>query len=83
MMKIFFQKLFHLNLFIVKENIILTKKRILITTALKETLNFNKPVIFLGEWCKLYENKKNGKIKIIKLQNIFGMIEQNFQRIMN
>ena len=27
-------------------------KRILITSAIEETWEFNKPVIFLGEWCK-------------------------------
>ncbi len=31
--------------------------RFLITTALPETWAYNKPILFLGEWCKLYSKK--------------------------
>ncbi len=33
------------------------QKRFLITTADERTWNFDKPVIFLGEWCRLYNRK--------------------------
>ncbi|WP_276359565.1 LIC12162 family protein [Daejeonella sp. H1SJ63] len=33
-------------------------KRFLITTALEETWRDNEPVLFLGEWCKLYSRKE-------------------------
>lgn len=33
-------------------------KRFLITTALEETWGDNKPVLFLGEWCRLYSRQK-------------------------
>ncbi len=32
-------------------------KRFLITTALEETWSDNEPVLFLGEWCRLYSRK--------------------------
>lgn len=36
----------------------MSKKYFLITTALEETWVVNRPVLFLGEWCKLYARKK-------------------------
>ena len=33
-------------------------KRFLITTALEETWREDEPVLFLGEWCRLYSRKK-------------------------
>ena len=33
------------------------KKRYLITTEDENTWKFDRPVIFLGEWCRLYERK--------------------------
>jgi len=33
------------------------KKRYLITTAHEQTWKFDRPVVFLGEWCRLYERK--------------------------
>ena len=33
-------------------------KRFLITTALEETWREDVPVLFLGEWCRLYEHKE-------------------------
>jgi putative transferase (TIGR04331 family) len=33
------------------------KKRFLITTALQDTWKKDVPVLFLGEWCKLYKDK--------------------------
>ena len=33
------------------------QKRYLITTADESTWKFDQPVIFLGEWCRLYERK--------------------------
>lgn len=33
------------------------ERTLLITTALEETWDFNQPVLFLGEWCKLYNRK--------------------------
>ena len=33
------------------------KKRYLITTADELTWKFDQPVIFLGEWCRLYDRK--------------------------
>jgi putative transferase (TIGR04331 family) len=32
-------------------------KKLLVTTALENTWDFKKEIIFLGEWCKLYERK--------------------------
>ena len=32
-------------------------KRLLVTTALEETWDIKKPMLFLGEWCKLYLRK--------------------------
>ena len=32
--------------------------RLLVTTALEETWDTKKPMLFLGEWCKLYNRKK-------------------------
>ena len=32
-------------------------KRFLITTALEETWRDDEPVLFLGEWCRLYSRK--------------------------
>ena len=32
-------------------------KRLLVTTALEETWGRDVPVIFLGEWCRLYSRK--------------------------
>jgi putative transferase (TIGR04331 family) len=32
-------------------------KKYLITTAIEETWKFDQPVIFLGEWCKLYDRR--------------------------
>jgi len=32
--------------------------RLLVTTALEETWETEKPMLFLGEWCKLYNRKK-------------------------
>ena len=32
-------------------------KRFLVTTALEETWRQNEPVLFLGEWCRLYSRK--------------------------
>jgi putative transferase (TIGR04331 family) len=32
-------------------------KRLLVTTALEETWDIKKPILFLGEWCKLYPRK--------------------------
>jgi len=37
------------------------KDRYLITTALQETWNTDKPVLFLGEWCKLYSCRADWK----------------------
>ena len=33
------------------------KKRYLITTSDEKTWKFDRPVIFLGEWCRLYSRK--------------------------
>ena len=33
------------------------KKRYLITTADERTWKFDRPVVFLGEWCRLYDRK--------------------------
>jgi len=33
------------------------KKRYLITTEDEKTWKFDQPVIFLGEWCRLYDRK--------------------------
>ena len=33
------------------------KKRYLITTEDEATWKFDRPVIFLGEWCRLYDRK--------------------------
>ena len=33
------------------------QKRYLITTADERTWKFDRPVIFLGEWCRLYDRK--------------------------
>ena len=33
------------------------QKRYLITTADEKTWKFDRPVIFLGEWCRLYDRK--------------------------
>lgn len=35
----------------------MNKKRYLITTSDEKTWKFDRPVIFLGEWCKLYSRK--------------------------
>jgi|GEM_PF-3242992 len=35
----------------------MTKKRTLITTALEETWMFDRPVVFLGEWCRRYDRR--------------------------
>lgn len=32
-------------------------KRLLVTTAIEETWDSEKPMLFLGEWCKLYKRK--------------------------
>ena len=38
-------------------------KRLLITTPIQETWRTDVPVVFLGEWCKLFSNKvKWGKM---------------------
>ena len=34
----------------------------LVTTPLEETWDKKKELIFLGEWCKLFSQKKAGKI---------------------
>ena len=34
-----------------------SQKRYLITTADENTWKFDRPVIFLGEWCRLYNRK--------------------------
>ena len=31
-------------------------KRFLVTTAIEETIPQNKPILFLGEWCRPFEN---------------------------
>jgi hypothetical protein len=33
------------------------KQRYLITTADESTWKFDSPVIFLGEWCRIYDRK--------------------------
>lgn len=33
------------------------KQRYLITTADERTWKFDRPVIFLGEWCRIYDRK--------------------------
>ena len=35
----------------------INQKRYLITTADENTWKFDRPVIFLGEWCRLYDRK--------------------------
>jgi putative transferase (TIGR04331 family) len=35
------------------------KKRFLVTSAIEETIPFNKPILFLGEWCKPFSKKNN------------------------
>lgn len=35
------------------------KRRFLITTALQETWKTDVPILFLGEWCKMYEKKES------------------------
>ena len=32
--------------------------RFLITTPQKNTWKFSEPILFLGEWCKLYKKKE-------------------------
>jgi putative transferase (TIGR04331 family) len=36
---------------------VIQQKRYLITSAIEETWKFNQPVIFLGEWCRLYDRR--------------------------
>ena len=42
--------------------------RYLITTHDERTWEFDRPVIFLGEWCRLFE-RKNIYIKVKRLQD--------------
>ena len=35
--------------------------RFLVTTAIEETWKYDQPILFLGEWCKLYSKKENWK----------------------
>ena len=37
-------------------------KRFLITTALEETWQTDKPLLFLGEWCRIYSRKEQWEI---------------------
>ena len=43
------------------------KSLCLVTTSLKNTVPRNKKLLFLGEWCNLYSEKKKFKKKKLKI----------------
>ena len=49
------------------------KKRFLITTGDEATWKFDQPVIFLGEWCRLYDRKHIWKNMDAKVANPYGL----------
>lgn len=62
-------------------------QKFLITTALEETWESNQPVIFLGEWCKIYNRKEIYKqMDYITLEDPLSnrfVRENNFNYITN
>ena len=51
----------------------LKKNRYLITTEDEATWKFDRPVIFLGEWCRLYNRKQKWKNMDAVVAKPYGM----------
>ena len=50
--------------------------RILITTADERSWNFEQPVLFLGEWCLLYDRKQMWEGMDVTVATPFGLEEK-------
>ena len=62
-----------------------TQKRYLITTADESTWKFDQPILFLGEWCRLYDRRHIWETMNAKVAKPYGLDkskkEEDFSKI--